>query len=143
MGHSYAATLTTLSRADRDRIIEMRKAGGSLRAIADALNLADHVVSLIASQAPLAAPVRPRRPICPEDYPELREKLEMAIAELPLAARTVGTLERLGILYVSELVAWRAEELAAVKYVKGAMLQEIFAALEGIGLRREPSEATA
>lgn len=66
----------------------------------------------------------------------LAEKLEMPTAEIGLSVRTTNCLEERGIFSVRELLAKRPEELLAISNFGEKTLEEVYKALEGIGLCR-------
>jgi DNA-directed RNA polymerase subunit alpha len=66
--------------------------------------------------------------------PEVRAKMEMAVAELNLTVRSRKCLSRLGITTVGELVAKSADELLTVRNFGVTSLNEIRQKLTDIGL---------
>ncbi len=73
---------------------------------------------------------------------DLEGKLEMSTAEIGLSVRTTNCLEERGIFTVNDLVHSTREDLLSISNFGEKTLQEVYKALEGIGLYRrwrEPS----
>ena len=73
---------------------------------------------------------------------DLRDKLEMSTAEIGLSVRTTNCLEERGIFTVQDLLNCTRDDLLSISNFGEKTLEEVFKALEGIGLyrkwRREP-----
>ncbi|MGE0610249.1 MAG: DNA-directed RNA polymerase subunit alpha C-terminal domain-containing protein [Pirellulales bacterium] len=97
--------------------------------------LAEQLKSEIVNRLP-----PPEAKIIPENYDATtRAMLETALAELEphgLSLRAINTLERAGLLFVSDLLAYRPAELLTVTSFSRGQLNEVFRALENIGLYR-------
>ena len=67
------------------------------------------------------------------------DRLEVSLAEIKIAVRTVNCLEEEGILTVGDLLNCTVERLLEIKNVGPTTLKTIFAALEKIGFHRVPT----
>lgn len=76
------------------------------------------------------------------DEKDFREKLEMSTAEIGLSVRTTNCLEERGIFTVRDLLEKRPKDLLAISNFGEKTLEEVYKALEGIGLYR-PSRSKA
>lgn len=75
---------------------------------------------------------------------DLEEKLEMSTAEIGLSVRTTNCLEERGIFTVQDLLNCTRDDLLAISNFGEKTLDEVYRALEGIGLyrrSRQPSMA--
>ncbi|MGE3409926.1 MAG: hypothetical protein AB7I37_24125 [Pirellulales bacterium] len=85
----------------------------------------------------VALPDRPRPKIVPENYPpDLRAKLETPVAELGLRPALRDLLDRLGLLFVADLLAVSADDLLTIPGINARNLKGIYRALAQIGLHR-------
>lgn len=136
-GYKAACEITP---EDEAQIALLLRQGVKRAEISRRLRIAPFVINYVVAMAPLATDARPRK-IDPEGFPrELREKLEMPIAELAIPPRLANTLERIGCLFVADLLGWRADELERVKGVGPVSMSRIFTALARLGLHRASSE---
>ena len=67
---------------------------------------------------------------------DLEEKLEMSTAEIGLSVRTTNCLEEKGIFTVLDLLNCTREDLLGISNFGEKTLEEVYKALEGIGLYR-------
>ena len=67
---------------------------------------------------------------------DLEEKLEMSTAEIGLTVRTTNCLEERGIFTVQDLLNCTREDLLSISNFGEKTLEEVYKALEGIGLFR-------
>ena len=67
---------------------------------------------------------------------DLEEKLEMSTAEIGLSVRTTNCLEERGIFTVRDLLNCTRDDLLAISNFGEKTLEEVYRALEGIGLYR-------
>jgi DNA-directed RNA polymerase subunit alpha len=67
---------------------------------------------------------------------DLQAKLDMSTAEIGLAVRTTNCLEERGIFTVRDLVGSTREDLLGISNFGEKTLEEVYQALEGIGLLR-------
>lgn len=74
---------------------------------------------------------------------DLREKLEMSTAEIGLSVRTTNCLEERGIFTVQDLLNCTREDLLAISNFGEKTLEEVYKALEGIGLYRPSKQPAA
>ena len=71
------------------------------------------------------------------------DRLELSLAEIDLAVRTVNALEEERIFTVQDLLSCKPERLLAIPNLGEKTLETIFAALETIGfyrVSRQPAE---
>jgi DNA-directed RNA polymerase subunit alpha len=68
---------------------------------------------------------------------DLAEKLEMSTAEIGLSVRTTNCLEERGIFTVNDLLHCTREDLLSISNFGEKTLEEVYKALEGIGLYRK------
>jgi DNA-directed RNA polymerase subunit alpha len=74
----------------------------------------------------------------------LSDVLAMSTAEIGLSVRTTNCLEQRGIFTVHDLLKCRREDLLRISNFGQKTLEEVYTALEGVGLyRREKQRATA
>jgi DNA-directed RNA polymerase subunit alpha len=64
------------------------------------------------------------------------DRLELSLAEIDLAVRTVNGLEEEGVFTVKDLLSCKPERLLAIPNLGEKTLETIFAALEKIGFYR-------
>lgn len=76
----------------------------------------------------------PKRENTAED---LAAKLSMSTAEIGLTVRTTNCLEERGIFTVKDLVSCTREDLLSISNFGEKTLDEVYIALEGIGLIRK------
>lgn len=67
----------------------------------------------------------------------LQERLEMSTAEIGLTVRTTNCLEERGIFTVRDLLNTTRKDLLSISNFGEKTLEEVYAALEGIGFRRQ------
>jgi DNA-directed RNA polymerase subunit alpha len=67
---------------------------------------------------------------------ELQRKLEMSTAEIGLSVRTTNCLEERGIFTVADLLNSTPQELLSISNFGEKTLEEVYAALEAIGFKR-------
>ncbi len=67
---------------------------------------------------------------------ELKEKLEMSMAEIGLSVRTINCLEERGILTANRLLHCTRDDLLSIANFGEKTLEEVYQALEGVGLYR-------
>lgn len=75
---------------------------------------------------------------------DLKDKLERSTAEIGLSVRTTNCLEEKGIFTVEDLLNATPEKLLGISNFGEKTLEEVYLALEGIGLYRkwrQPSPA--
>ncbi len=75
---------------------------------------------------------------------ELEKKLELSTAELGLSVRTTNCLDDQGICTVRDLLSCRREDLLSIANFGEKTLEEVYQALERLGLYRadrQPAEA--
>ncbi len=72
------------------------------------------------------------------DRKGLADKLEMSTAEIGLTVRTTNCLEECGIFTVSDLLHCTREDLLGIANFGEKTLEEVYKALESIGLPRRP-----
>jgi hypothetical protein len=120
------------------QIEAMREAGIKPRQIADRLGISYFsIMSGGRAVRPVSLPDRPRPKIVPENYPPaIRAALETPVAELDIPPRLRALLDRLGLLFVHQLLAVSADDLRAVHGVNEASMAALFQALAKIGLHR-------
>ena len=68
---------------------------------------------------------------------ETDDRLDLSLAEIDLAVRTVNGLEEEGIFTVQDLLSCQPERLLAIPNFAEKTLETVFAALEKIGFYRE------
>ena len=68
------------------------------------------------------------------------DRLDLSLAEIDLAVRTVNGLEEEGILTVQDLLSCQPERLLAIPNFAEKTLETVFAALEKIGFYRESKQ---
>lgn len=76
-----------------------------------------------------------------EESRSLRERLEMSTAEIGLSVRTTNCLEERGIFTVQDLLHSNRGDLLSISNFGEKTLEEVYAALEGIGFYREGNAA--
>lgn len=69
-------------------------------------------------------------------------RLEMSTAEIGLTVRTTNCLEERGIFTVQDLLNCTREDLLDIANFGEKTLDEVFAALEGVGFYRPNRQAT-
>ncbi len=67
---------------------------------------------------------------------DLQDKLEMSTAEIGLSVRTTNCLEERGIFTVQDLLNCTRDDLLGISNFGEKTLEEVYKALEGIGLYR-------
>lgn len=67
----------------------------------------------------------------------LEETLELSLAETTLSLRTLNSLESHNVWTVRELLGHTAAELLAIPHLGPKALNEIYAMLESLGLKRQ------
>ena len=73
----------------------------------------------------------------------LRERLELSTAEIGLTVRTTNCLEERGIFTVRDLLNSSREDLLSISNFGEKTLEEVYAALEDFGFRRQQRRAVA
>ena len=71
------------------------------------------------------------------------DRLDLSLAELDLAVRTVNGLEEEGIFTVQDLLSCQPERLLAIPNFAEKTLETVFAALEKVGFYRESKQPGA
>ncbi len=74
---------------------------------------------------------------------ETDDRLDLRLAEIDLAVRTVNGLEEEGIFTVRDLLSCQPERLLAIPNFAEKTLETVFAALEKIGFHRKPGHLRA
>ena len=74
---------------------------------------------------------------------DMAEKLEMSTAEIGLSVRTTNCLEERGIFTVNDLLHCTRDDLLAISNFGEKTLEEVYKALEGIGLYRKAKREAA
>ncbi len=80
-----------------------------------------------------------RIPLNPEDIKrrQLKERLNMSLAELGLSVRTTNCLDEQGVSTVEDLLKWRREDLLAIPNFGEKTLEEVLNALQKLGFLRK------
>ena len=68
---------------------------------------------------------------------DMAEKLDMSTAEIGLSVRTTNCLEERGIFTVNDLLHCTRDDLLSISNFGEKTLEEVFKALEGVGLYRK------
>lgn len=71
----------------------------------------------------------------------LQERLEMSTAEIGLSVRTTNCLEERGIFTVQDLLNCTPADLLSISNFGEKTLEEVYAALEGVGFYRPSRQA--
>ena len=71
-----------------------------------------------------------------EQNRDMNERLEMSTAEIGLSVRTTNCLEERGIFTVKDLLNSTREDLLSISNFGEKTLEEVYAALEGVGFYR-------
>ena len=72
-----------------------------------------------------------------------RERLDLSTAEIGLTVRTTNCLEERGIFTVEDLLNCSPDDLLNISNFGEKTLEEVYAALAGIGFVRAPEVANA
>ncbi len=70
------------------------------------------------------------------------DRLDLSLAEIGVAVRTVNCLEEYGIFTVGDLLGNKPEELLTIPNLGEKTLETIYVALEGIGFYRPSRQPT-
>jgi DNA-directed RNA polymerase subunit alpha len=77
-----------------------------------------------------------------EQRRNLQERLDMSTAEIGLAVRTTNCLEERGIFTVRDLLNCTREDLLGISNFGEKTLEEVYAALEKYGFRRQAAPSS-